>query len=165
MKSQNWTTRIRIAWKSSFCSQNSQWWFRFLRKMLLWLRIVISIKKLPISEVESSLKLNHEINQTYKILLSQNHWIWNFDVTDLFDISIKDRRKLWSYAKFQKIKVWTKLGEAMTRNLFTQTISNWKEIESFGIYICVLLTPILRVLFLELKMGTKLSLRSNLTFF
>ena len=44
--------------KIFFCSLHFQWWLKFLEKVLISLKNVISIKKIPISKVESSLKSN-----------------------------------------------------------------------------------------------------------
>ena len=50
-----------------------------------------AIKNLPISKVETFLNSNFDLNQIYKIMLTQSHEIWNFNATDLLYIVIKDR--------------------------------------------------------------------------
>ena len=44
---------------------------------------VSSIKKLPISEVEIFLKSTFDQNKICKIVLTQSHYIWNFNATKL----------------------------------------------------------------------------------
>ena len=67
-----------------------------------WLQKVSSTKTLPTSKVESLVKPNFDLNQTCKIILTQNHEIWNFNATELIDILIKDRRKLLHLWKMSK---------------------------------------------------------------
>ena len=43
-----------------------------------------SMKKLPTSKVEYFLKSKFNLNQTSKLVLTQNHKIWNFNAADLF---------------------------------------------------------------------------------
>ena len=42
-------------------------------------------------------KSNFHLNQTCKIVLTQNHEIWNFTATESLDIFIKDRRKVFGW--------------------------------------------------------------------
>ena len=46
----------RIVRKFSLCSSHFQCWFKFLEKVLIWLKNVTSFKELPINKVESFLK-------------------------------------------------------------------------------------------------------------
>ena len=46
----------QTVWKFLFCNLHFEWWFKFLEKVLIWLRNVTSIKKLPIGKVESFFK-------------------------------------------------------------------------------------------------------------
>ena len=71
VKLQNIITKI--FWKFSFCSLHFQWWFRFLEKMLIWLKKVSTVKKLPICNCESSLYLIFDLHWIFKILLTQIH--------------------------------------------------------------------------------------------
>ena len=48
----------RIVRKFSFCFLHFQWWFKFMGKVFIWLKHFTFIKKLPISKVQSFLKLN-----------------------------------------------------------------------------------------------------------
>ena len=52
----------KIVWKFSFCSLHFQWIFKFLEKMLIWFKTVSSVKKLPISNVESFLQSIFDTN-------------------------------------------------------------------------------------------------------
>ena len=76
LKCQNVMTRI--VWKIYFAlyssNDNSTSW----KKYQFWLKNVSSFKKQLIGRVESFLELNFELNQGYKIVLIQNHLIWNF---------------------------------------------------------------------------------------
>ena len=99
----------RIVWKIFFCSLNFQWWF--------WRKKVSSINKMPISKIESFLKSNFGWNQICKIVLTQNHQIWNFNVSDsrYFFFFFKIGEMLWSYRKCRKIEVWRKLVWVLTK--------------------------------------------------
>ena len=48
-----------------------QWSYKFLEKVLIWLKNVSSIEKLQNSEVESFLNPNFDLNQTCKIVLQK----------------------------------------------------------------------------------------------
>ena len=61
---------------------------------------VSSIKKLPLSKVESFLKSNFDQNQTCKIAHGQNHYIWNFNATRFLYIFIT--KKLSQNCTFKK---------------------------------------------------------------
>ena len=52
---------------------------------------VSSIKKLKISKVETFPKSIFNLNQIWKIVFTQSHYIWNFKATDLLYILIKVR--------------------------------------------------------------------------
>ena len=82
--------------------------------MLVWPKKVSLIKKLPVSKLGSFLKSNFDLNQTWKIVLTQNHKIWNFNATELLDILINDRRKALQFCKKSK------LGRVMTKNIIVQ---------------------------------------------
>ena len=92
----------RIDWKFCFCSLHSQWWFKFLEKVLIWLKKVNSTKKLLISKAESFLKSNFHLNQICKIVLTQSHYIWNFNAVTCFIFLLKIGQMLSSYRKFFK---------------------------------------------------------------
>ena len=87
----------RIVWNMFFCTLNFQWslaflikaliWLKsvssirellqwsltFLIKALIWLQSVSSIRKLTINKPKNFLESNFQLNQTYKIALTQNH--------------------------------------------------------------------------------------------
>ena len=87
----------RIVWNMFFCTLNFQWsltflikvliWLKsvssirellqwsltFLTKALIWLQSVSSIRKLTINKPKNFLESNFQLNQTYKIALTQNH--------------------------------------------------------------------------------------------
>ena len=71
IKFQNIMTKV--VQKFLFCSLHMQWWLNSLEEVLIWLKYVISIKKLPISKVQSFLKSNFDLNQMCKTVLTQNH--------------------------------------------------------------------------------------------
>ena len=73
--------------------------------MLLWLKKVSSVKKLPISNAESFLEPIFDPNQIYKILLTQNLLIWKFNATDLLDIFLEVWRNALMIYKISKKKV------------------------------------------------------------
>ena len=103
----------RIVWRFSFCSVHFHWWFKFLEKVLTYLKNVTSIKRLPISKVECFWKSNfwpksNMQNSAYK--------------TDLLYIFIKFIEVFWSYKKFQKIEVGRGLGWVRIKTLLAQTI-------------------------------------------
>ena len=75
------------------------------KKYPFWLENVSSFKKQLIDKVESFLKLNFDLNQRYKIVLTQNHQIWNFNATDLPYIFMMIGEMLRSYRKYPKIQV------------------------------------------------------------
>ena len=111
----------RIFWKISFCSLHFQSWFKFLEKVLIWLKNVTSIKKLLISKVESFWKSNFWPKSKYCLhktvkpgTLTQLTW---------FIFLLKFIEMLWSYKKFQKIGVGRELDRIRTKNLLAQTIS------------------------------------------
>ena len=122
VKLQNIMTRI--VWQFSFCSLLFQRSFSFLEKVLIWLKKVTYISKLPVSKNKSFLKPNFDLTQTCKIELTQNHEISDFNATDLFDIFIKERIMLCSYEKYQKVEVWRKLGSNLLRQSRTKHIWN-----------------------------------------
>lgn len=45
---------------------------------------ISSTKKLPINKIQSFLKSDVDLNQTYKTVLTQKHQIWNLNVTKFF---------------------------------------------------------------------------------
>ena len=63
------------------------------KKGLIWLKKVSSIKKQPIRTVESFLKSNFELNQTFKMVLPQNLEIWNLNRNVLIYIHITKNKK------------------------------------------------------------------------
>ena len=135
----------RIIWKHFCCSLHFQWWFRFLEKVLIWLKNVISTKKIPINKTESFLKSNIVQNHICKIET------WNFNATDLFYIFIKCQRnallskkisqnwslretgpshgKKFAFSDNPRQNIWTKI-------LITSIISITRP-EKFDIYFCV----------------------------
>ena len=62
-----------------YCEQNCldylhfQLLFTFLERVLIWLKNVTSIKKLPITKAEGFLKSNFDLNQIWKKVLTENH--------------------------------------------------------------------------------------------
>ena len=73
-KFQNFMTRI--VFKFSFDLYFSNDDSTFYEKYQFWLKNVTSFRKQQISQVESFLKSNFDLNQGYKIMLTQNHQIW-----------------------------------------------------------------------------------------
>ena len=124
-----------------------QWSIMFLKKKgLIWLKKVSSIKKLPIRTVESFLKSNFELNQTFKMVLLQNLEIWNLNRNVLIYIHFtKNKRK--TFQLWEMSKTWRELDQVLTKKLLTETIPekifeksieiqyNRARIESFGIYL------------------------------
>ena len=124
-----------------------QWSIMFLKKKgLIWLKKVSSIKKLPIRTVESFLKSNFELNQTFKMVLPQNLEIWNLNRNVLIYIHFtKNKRK--TFQLWEMSKTWRELDQVLTKKLLTETIPekifeksieiqyNRTRIESFGIYL------------------------------
>ena len=82
----------KAVWKFPFCSLHFQWCFQFLEKVLIWLYKIISIKQISKSKVEKFLKSNFDLNQICKMERAQNHYIWNFNATDLLYIFIEAQR-------------------------------------------------------------------------
>ena len=76
----------KIIW-TFFLFLHVQLSFKFLEKMLIWL------KKLTISKVESFLMSNFDLIKYLKLCLQKNYEIGNFSATELLDIFIKDRKK------------------------------------------------------------------------
>ena len=72
------------------------------KKMLIWLKKVSSLKKLPICDDESFLGSILVLNWTCKILLTQNCEIWNFNTIDLLYIFLKDWRNALITYKMSK---------------------------------------------------------------
>ena len=65
---------------------------------------VSSIKKLLISKVESFVKSNFDTNKKCKIILTQNHYIWSFSITNYFFVFIK---RIAKYLKvMENVKNW-----------------------------------------------------------
>ena len=89
--------------------------FKFLGKknMLIWLKNVNYVKKLPINNGESFLESNFDLNQICKILLTRNF---------IFFLTFKEM--LWWHIKCQKVKVWRRLSRVITKTLLAQTISD-----------------------------------------
>ena len=73
-KFQNFMTRI--VFKFSFDLYFSNDDSTFYEKYQFWLKNVTSFRKQQIDQVESFLKSNFDLNQGYKIMLTQNHQIW-----------------------------------------------------------------------------------------
>ena len=65
-----------------------------------------------------------DLNQIRKIVLIQNHLIWNFNATDLLYILLKFIEMLWSYEKCQKIGVGKGMDQVRTKNLLAQKIAD-----------------------------------------
>ena len=66
-----------------------------------------------------------DLNQICKIVFAQNHWIWNFNATELcFIFLLKFVEMLWSYKNCQKNWSWKGLGWVRIKNLLAQTIPN-----------------------------------------
>ena len=58
-----------IVWKFFQYSLHFQWWFKFLEKVLIWLRKCwFYLKKMPKSKVESFRKANFDVSQECKIM-------------------------------------------------------------------------------------------------
>ena len=70
--------------------------------MFIWLEKVSSITKVVIRKGESFLKSNFDLNQMGKIVLKQNHEIWNFNAADLLYIFIKDWRNALKFKNMPK---------------------------------------------------------------
>ena len=94
----------KIVWKFSFCSLHFQLWFKFLEKVVIWLKNVTFIIKLPINKVVSFLK--------------SNFWPKSKMQNSAY---IKPLNRNFS-AKCQKIGVGRGLGRVRTKNLLAQTI-------------------------------------------
>ena len=73
---------IKIVWKSSLCSLLFQGCFDLLVKMFIWFKKVSSVKRLPITDVESSVETIFDLDWKCKKLLTQNRWIWIFNATE-----------------------------------------------------------------------------------
>ena len=113
----------RGEWKFSFCSLHFQCWFKFLEKVLIWIKNVTSAKKLTTCKVESYLKSNFwpksiMQNSTYTKLL--NSELWQNWLALYFYLSS------WKYfgvvKKCQKIGVGRGLGRVRAKNLLAQII-------------------------------------------
>ena len=63
----------RIVWNFYFTLYTSNDDSTFWKKYQFWLKNVSSFKKQLIGTVESFLKSNFDLNQGYKIVLTQNH--------------------------------------------------------------------------------------------
>ena len=63
----------RIVWKFSFTLFTSNDDSDFWKKYQFWLKNVSSFKKQLIGKFQSFLKSNFNLNQEYKIVLTQNH--------------------------------------------------------------------------------------------
>ena len=75
----------RIVWKFSFSLYTSNDDSSFRKKYQFWLKNVGLFKKQLIRTVQSVLKSNFDLNQGYKIVLTENHFKFRtFNVTDLF---------------------------------------------------------------------------------
>ena len=103
-----------VVWKIYFAlyslSDDSIFW----KSWQFWLKNVSSFRKQPIDQVESFLKSNFDLNQWYKILLTQNHQILKLLTfgTDLLYILMMIGERLWSYSNIQNMKCegdWAKL--------------------------------------------------------
>ena len=77
--------------------------------MLIQLKQVAPIKKLPINKIESFLKSIFDLNLKSKIVPTQNHQFWNFNVTDLFCVFIQIHRNALELLKMPKIRVGRRL--------------------------------------------------------
>ena len=75
-----------------------------------------SIKKLPMSKIENFPKSNFDLNLIWKIVLTQNQYIWNFNAIELLYI-FKD----WNYRKCQKIEVMTN-NQAISDKIFLSRV-------------------------------------------
>ena len=62
----------QTVWKFSVCTLHFQWWFQYLKKLLISFKKLTSAKKLPISDDESVLESVFDVNGTCKIRLTQN---------------------------------------------------------------------------------------------
>ena len=49
----------------------------------IWFKKDSSVKKVPINDHENFLETVFDLKWTWKILLTESHWIWNFKTTDL----------------------------------------------------------------------------------
>ena len=77
---------IQIYWKSAHWAQKNY----------------SSINNLTISNDESFLMSNFNLNQICKIMLTQNHKVWKFNTNDLFYI-LRLKNVIESYATCQNI--------------------------------------------------------------
>ena len=64
---------IKIVWQFFSWSVHFPWSFEFFEKAFIWLKKVSSIKKLPISKLESFLKTKSDLKETFKITLMHDH--------------------------------------------------------------------------------------------
>ena len=80
-----------------------------------------SIKKLPMSKIENFPKSNFDLNLIWKIVLTQNQYIWNFNAIELLYI-FKD----WNYRKCQKIEVMTNNQAISDKNFLSRVKKSFK---------------------------------------
>ena len=101
----------RIIWKFSCCSLHLQWCFNLLEKVLIWLKNVTSIKKLPISKVECFLKSNFwPKSNIQKCCLHKTIKFGTLTQLACFIFLLKFIKMLWSYKNCQKMELegdWT----------------------------------------------------------
>ena len=120
MKFQN--IMSKIVWKFSFCLLHFEWWFKFLEKLLIWLKI------LPLSKNYQEAKLKvfksqiFDLNQLCEIVLTQNHWIWTLTQLTCFVFLLKFIEMFWSYKKMSKNWSWKRNGWVKVKHLHAQTI-------------------------------------------
>ena len=120
MKFQN--IMSKIVWKFFFCLLHFEWWFKFLEKLLIWLKI------LPLSKNYQEAKLKvfksqiFDLNQLCEIVLTQNHWIWTLTQLTCFVFLLKFIEMFWSYKKMSKNWSWKRNGWVKVKHLHAQTI-------------------------------------------
>ena len=112
----------RNVWKFSFCSLHFQRWFKFLEKVLIWLKNVTSIKKLPIRKVGSFLKSNFWPKSNMKNSGYTKPLFGTLTQLACFIFLLKFIEMLWSYRKCQEIRNGRVLSRVRAKNVLAQTI-------------------------------------------
>ena len=139
------------------CSVHFQWWLKILQKVLILLKKVSSIKKLPISKVKSFLKSNflpksNMQHSVYTISLNLEPWR-NWLVLFFYCRSEKCLEFIENVKKSELKWKWVDLGPKMhlLRQFRTGYLErdwrvqcNWTAKETFGIFFCVFLTALSR---------------------
>ena len=116
--------------KSFFDSLYFLWWSKFVEEIL-----ISSVKKLPISNDESFLESIFNLNQIFKILITQNSQIWEFNASDLLYIFFREWRNSLLIYKMSKNWNLKENGPSWRQNFVwsenpRQNI--WNKIEKSG---------------------------------